>query len=252
MFTDELKPLQTALVAHPIYNAIRTMDQLHRFMRIHVFAVWDFMSLAKRLQNTLTCTQVPWIPPQDETSARLINDIILNEESDLDRDGTAASHLTLYLEGMREVDASTRMFDAFLHHFEQGGDLDEAFAAAGVPRYVCEFVDSHIRLAQEGSAEEVAACFLFGREDLIPKMFRALLAAWGIPPQETPGMVYYLERHIELDSEEHGPAATDILARMIANDHDKRAKALESARQAIRARIRLWDGILADIRSAAA
>ncbi|WP_133510289.1 DUF3050 domain-containing protein [Candidatus Thiosymbion oneisti] len=251
MFVDELKNLQMELIAHPIYNAVETMDDLHRFMRVHVFAVWDFMSLAKRLQNFLTCVQVPWIPPEDEASARLINDIVLNEESDVDRDGSPASHLTLYLKGMREVGAPTRMFDTFLCCLKQGDGIDESLEAACVPRYAREFVHSNLTLAQRGSREEVAGNFLFGREDSIPKMFRKLLATRGIPAEEAPGMVYYLERHIELDSEQHGPAAINILKRMIGDDHDRYTKALESARQAIRARIRLWDGILSDIRSAA-
>lgn len=251
MFIDELKELQAELIAHPVYNAIGTMDELHRFMRIHVFAVWDFMSLTKRLQNLLTCTQIPWIPPEDEASARLINDIVLNEESDVDRNGNPASHLTLYLEGMREVGAPTRMFDTFLHHLKQGDGIDEAFEAARVPHYAREFVHSNLTLAKEGRREEVAGNFLFGREDSIPKMFRTLLAQWGIPLEEAPGMVYYLERHIELDSEQHGPAAMNILKKMVGDDQDRYAKALHSAQKAIRARIRLWDGVLADIRSAA-
>ena|GEM_PF-1270848 len=202
------------------------------------------------LQNFLTCVRIPWIPPEDEASARLINDIVLNEESDVDRDGSPASHLTLYLKGMREVGAPTRMFDTFLRHLKQGGGIDESFEAARVPRYAREFVHSNLRLAQQGSREEVAGNFLFGREDSIPKMFRTLLATWGIPAEEAPGMVYYLERHIELDSEQHGPAAMNILKRMVGDDRDRHTRALESARQAIRARIRLWDGVLSDIRSA--
>jgi len=251
MFADELKELQTELIAHPIYNAIETMDELHEFMQIHVFSVWDFMSLAKCLQNFLTCVRIPWIPPQDEASARLINDIVLNEESDVDRDGSPASHLTLYLKGMREVGAPTWMFDTFLRHLKLGDGIEESFGAARVPRYAREFVHSNLRLAQQGSREEVAGNFLFGREDSIPKMFRTLLATWGIPAEEAPGMVYYLERHIELDSEQHGPAATNILKRMVGDDRDCYTRALASARQAIRARIRLWDGVLSDIRSAA-
>ncbi|MCB2263910.1 MAG: DUF3050 domain-containing protein [Candidatus Thiosymbion ectosymbiont of Robbea hypermnestra] len=89
-------------------------------------------------------------------------------------------------------------------------------------------------------------------EDSIPKMFRTLLAQWGIPLEEAPGMVYYLERHIELDSEQHGPAAMNILKKMVGDDQDRYARALHSTQKAIRARIRLWDGVLADIRSAAA
>jgi len=251
MFVDELKDLQAELIAHPIYSAIETIDELHRFMRIHVFAVWDFMSLTKRLQEFLTCVQVPWIPPEDEASARLINDIVLNEESDVNRDGNPASHLSLYLKGMREVGAPTRMFDTFLRHLKQGDGIEESFEAARVPRYTREFVRSNLRLARQGSREEVAGNFLFGREDSIPKMFRTLLASWGIPAEEAPGIVYYLERHIDLDSEQHGPAAMNILKRMIGDNHDHYTKALESARQAIRARIRLWDGVLSDIRSAA-
>ncbi len=251
MFTDELKNLQAELITHPIYNAIETMDELHRFMRIHVFAVWDFMSLTKRLQDFLTCTQVPWIPPEDETSARLINELVLNEESDVDRHGNVTSHLTLYLKAMREVGAPTRMFDTFLRHLKKGDGIDESFEEARVPRYVREFVHSNLTLARQGSSEEVAGNFLLGREDSIPKMFRALLAKWGIPADKAPDMVYYLERHIELDGEQHGPAVMNILKRLIGDNSNRYARALESARQAIRARISLWDGILSDIRSAA-
>ncbi|MBK1646867.1 hypothetical protein CKO25_20000 [Thiocapsa imhoffii] len=244
MFAESLKDLQAELIEHPIYRAVESVDELRRFMRIHVFAVWDFMSLAKSLQNSLTCTQIPWVPPLDEASARLINDIILNEESDVDRAGVAASHLTLYLKAMQEIGAPTDLFDEFLSHVKKGAAVDDALREAGVPAYAQEFVSSNIFLANHGSVEEVASCFLFGREESIPIMFRALLHKWGIAVDEAPGMIYYLERHIELDSKQHGPAATKILEKLIGNDSVRHAKALHSAQEAIRARIRLWDGLL--------
>jgi len=64
-------------------------------MREHMFAVWDFMSLLKRLQQIVTCTEVPWLPPVDPTASRFINEIDLGEECDDDgRDGYA-SHFEL-------------------------------------------------------------------------------------------------------------------------------------------------------------
>ena len=135
MFDDELKDLQAELTAHPLYSAVATMDDLHRFMQVHIFAVWDFMSLVKRLQAILTCIRIPWLPPEDESAARLINDIVLGEESDIDRTGNPASHLTLYLTAMREVGASSRMFDTFLDHMRQGMALNASFEAVQVPRY---------------------------------------------------------------------------------------------------------------------
>jgi len=249
MFDDELKDLQAELIAHPIYSAVATMDDLHQFMQVHIFAVWDFMSLVKRLQAILTCIQIPWLPPEDESTARLINDIVLSEESDIDRAGDPASHLTLYLTAMREVGASSRMFDTFLDHMRRGMALDASFEAAQVPRYVRRFVHSNIRLAQQGHAEEVAGNFLFSREDAIPKMFRTLLARWDIPATDAPNMVYYLERHIALDSEQHGPEALSILEKVIGGDRDRFLRAQHSAFQALRARIHLWDGLLSEIRS---
>ena len=50
---------------HPIFLEINSFPQLQHFMQNHVFAVWDFMTLTKRLQQDLTCMRLPWLPPTD-------------------------------------------------------------------------------------------------------------------------------------------------------------------------------------------
>jgi Protein of unknown function (DUF3050) len=60
---NTLAPLRHALLNHPIYGEVDSLNRLREFMQMHVFAVWDFMSLVKRLQNELTSNSLPWIPP---------------------------------------------------------------------------------------------------------------------------------------------------------------------------------------------
>ena len=49
--------------------------------------MWDYFQLLKRLQCELTCTRVPWVPRGDAQLRRFVNEIVLEEESDLYEDG---------------------------------------------------------------------------------------------------------------------------------------------------------------------
>src|SRR5258706_12052917 len=95
-----------SVTGHPIYGALKNHDAIVTFMEHHVFAVWDFMSLLKSLQRNLTCVELPWVPTGPTGSRRLINDIVLVEESDL-LGGGFISHFELYLNGMDEAGADT-------------------------------------------------------------------------------------------------------------------------------------------------
>ena len=241
---NQLHAVTESLQQHELYKSITNLDQLRHFMGVHVFAVWDFMTLVKRLQNSLTCVSIPWKNPSNAFAARLINEIVFYEETDLNFDGEPASHLTMYLEAMEEIQADASCFVSFLSALEQGQDLEKALEMSETPEFVREFVRTNIKLASEGTTEEVAANFLYGREDAIPEMFTQLLNQWGVDENNVPRMTYYLKRHIDLDGDEHGPAAQKILNSLIGDSEQARERALNAAEQAIRGRIKLWDGIL--------
>src|SRR5467141_4940852 len=98
--SDAIAPLRQTLLEHPLYQDLQSLEQLRLFMEHHVFAVWDFMSLLKALQRHLCCNAVPWLPPADHASARLVNEIVLAEESDEDGRGGFISHFGLYVRAM--------------------------------------------------------------------------------------------------------------------------------------------------------
>ena len=245
----QLGPIREQMISHPVFTAIHDIPSLRTFMEAHVFAVWDFMSLLKRLQRELSCVELPWMPKADAHAAQLINQIVLGEESDVGPGGEAASHLDLYLQAMREVGASTAQFENFLQILGNGSDLNMAFAKAGVPAFVREFTSHTLKMALHASPVEVMASFLYGRENVIPGMFSNLLESWGLDAGQAPTFVYYLNRHIELDGDSHGPAAEAILENAIQGDPQLHRRAMDAAHQSIQARVLFWDGVLQSLQN---
>ncbi|MCL4780969.1 MAG: DUF3050 domain-containing protein [Gammaproteobacteria bacterium] len=245
-----IEPLREKLFAHAIYTAVDSLPRLHVFMEQHIFAVWDFMSLVKALQRKLTCVEVPWLPATNGAAARLVNEIVLGEESDEDGLGGHLSHFELYLAAMRETGADVRPIMRFIDSLRTGQSAATALADAAAPEAARRFTQATLGVAERGSLPAVAAAFTFGREDLVPEMFRRIVA--GLARQPSAGLArfsYYLDRHIELDSGEHGPMALNMLAMICGDDDAKWREATDAAVEAITERIALWDGVLAAVRS---
>ncbi len=248
VLTPGMRRIRESLESHRVFDEIVDLDALRQFMQIHIYAVWDFMSLAKRLQRDLTCVELPWMPPADPVAARLINDIVLAEESDVDADGHPASHLDLYLKAMRDIGADTAEFLRFLDGLRAGLSIDQAFEAAGTPTFVREFVGHTLGTCFNGTTLETMASFFYGRENVIPDMFQGLLDRWGLNEEIAPGFVYYLKRHIELDGDSHGPAASRMIDAQLAKRPNGLQEAREAARLALSARRALWDGAAHQLR----
>jgi|HubBroStandDraft_4_1064222.scaffolds.fasta_scaffold01312_6 hypothetical protein len=249
---DHLCSLRETLLDHPLYADVVSVTDLRRFMEDHVFAVWDFMSLLKRLQQDMTCIRVPWFPSDNTRAARLINDIVIGEETDVGPDGSYVSHLDLYLRAMADVGASTFQFERFRTLALLGVPVEVALMRIGASSHVQAFVAHTMTLANSGSTEEVLAAFFYGREDIIPEMFRRLLSTLHDAKHDNEHLrhfIYYIDRHIELDGDSHGPKGRELLEDLLADSPHRAERALHAACGSIESRIGLWNGTLSKIRN---
>ena len=107
-----------------------------------------------------------------------------------------------------------------------------------------EFVKSTFEIIHKGELHEIAAAFTFGREDLIPDMFRAIIADLDKNfPGKLDSLRYYLDRHVHLDEETHSPMAMQMIEELCGEDERKWEDAKQVAINSLKARIVLWDGI---------
>ncbi|MCO4755626.1 MAG: DUF3050 domain-containing protein [Bacteriovoracaceae bacterium] len=238
---QEINEKQTKLANHPLYSDIKSIEELKIFMKWHVFAVWDFMSLLKSLQRQITSIELPWMESNYSPElVRLINEIVLGEESDVDFNGRPSSHFALYLEAMEEIGADTQPIKSFL------SELDFNL----LPEQISEIVTYHLELANNGQVHEVASSFFYGREKLIPEMFTSIVNILKENNLHCPTLIYYFERHIELDGEEHGPMALKCLDQL-GNSKTKISQINSVALESLEVRNKLWNFIHEQIQKAA-
>lgn len=248
---EAIEPLRQEIISHEVYSSIRSIEDLQIFMQYHVYAVWDFMSLLKSLQRNLTCVDVPWFPIGSADTRYLINEIVIGEESDVDENGNRISHFELYLKGMAQSGVDTTAIEKFIATLRTQKDLKQAFAKAQTPIEAQSFVNFTFDIINSGKTHLQAAIFTFGREDLIPNMFYAMVEDLNNKfPQDTSIFKYYLERHIEVDGEHHSQLALQMTANL-CNENETYWQEVESAIiTCLERRIELWNGAFHSILSA--
>jgi hypothetical protein len=245
---DSLNPTRNKLISHPLYHALDTKEKITLFMENHVFAVWDFMSLIKALQKNLTCTSVPWTPNQNNFSGKLVNEIVLAEESDIDMNNNPKSHFELYLESMENLGANTNLIKKFIKEINSSQSYYESVKKFNIPSVVKEFMDFTFDIIKTNKNHVIASVFTFGREDLIPDMFIEIVKKLSSEKNiKTDLLIYYLERHIELDADEHGPMALKMINNLCGSDPIKWKEATIASEKALKMRIKLWDYVLNEV-----
>lgn len=242
---NSIQPQKELLLQHSLYKKVKTVEDLQSFLENHVYAVWDFMSLLKALQSKLTCTTTPWFATQNPETRYLINEIVLAEESDLTKDGKRSSHYEMYIEAMEACNANTDGIKQFLLEVDSLKNIFVAIKTSHLHPNIKAFLDFTFRVIEEGKTHEIAAAFTFGREDLIPSMFTEILKNFqaNFPETDLSKLIYYFERHIELDADEHGPMAMKMITELCGTDAQKWSDVEEVSKLALEKRIGLWDAI---------
>ena len=240
LLNSNLTKYREEIVNHALYKKLNSVEDIAVMMEHHVYAVWDFMSLLKALQSLLTCTTSPWKPVGDGKIRQLVNSIVLEEESDVDKENNPLSHYEMYIDAMKQCGANTSAIESFVSNVST---TNIPSANDGVDAFLKTTFD----VIESNETHKIASAFTFGREDLIPDMFTAIVNEYNTE-NNLDKFVYYLERHIELDGGEHGPLALELISNLCGDDDNKWREVEETAIACLIARKKLWDSILTDLK----
>ena len=239
------------LNSHELFISCEKFSQqeLKIFMEYHVFAVWDFMSIVKSLQNHICPSGSPWLPNEYTKNgiAHLINEIIFSEESDFDNKGNYYSHFDLYLLAMKDVGADTEKILKFINNFKNGDTIFPIECSQDYPLESINFINNTFRCIKTNKVANIAAIFTYGRETTIPSMFKQILEKIDNDNILYNKLRLYINRHIEIDSSRHGPLSMQLFKYVCKNDQQIYDEAIGYALEAIKKRISLWDGVLKKI-----
>ncbi|MCH1416007.1 MAG: DUF3050 domain-containing protein, partial [Gammaproteobacteria bacterium] len=209
----------------------------------HIFSVWGFMSILKSLQFSLSRNSLPWVPTENTRNGltSFINEIVLSEESDYIEGIGYISHFEIYLEAMKEIGADSSKILELIDCIYREGSAYDVINNLDILDEVKDFIKFDLDTALSGDLPKIVGSFTLGREKVIPNMFEHIVQSVA-DASATNKFTTYLNRHIDIDGDRHGPLSSKLLDKLCCSD-----KKLEVAYQAgvdsLNLRLKVWDKI---------
>ena len=242
----KLNDLKRRITAHPLFANKLKPKHICKFMESHIFAVWGFMSILKSLQKMITPNNLPWMPNKNTKNGlvNFVNEIILCEESDYIEGIGFVSHFEIYLLAMKNMGAKTDQLDKFTTRISDKGYNEKYLDDIDVTDEVKSFLKHDLEVSMNGTLPEIVGAFTLGREKVIPNMFRYILPAIK-ESSSSKYLVTYLERHIDIDGDRHGPLSMKLLD--ASCKREQLTLAYAAAIKSLELRLSVWDKVYVEI-----
>ena len=243
---EKLNDLKQKITVHPLFANKLEPKHICKFMESHIFSVWGFMSILKSLQKMITPNNLPWMPNKNTKNGlvNFVNEIILCEESDYIEGIGYISHFEIYLLAMKNMGAKTDQLDKLILRIADKGYNEKYLDDVDASDEVKSFLKHDMEVSMNGALPEIVGAFTLGREKVIPNMFSYILPAIKETSTST-HLITYLERHIDIDGDRHGPLSMKLLD--ASCDKNQLSLAYATAVKSLELRLLVWDRVYEDI-----
>ena len=153
----------------------------------------------------------------------------------------------MYLEAMDQINAKKTEIEFLINNIKLGKTIEHSIESLNIHDAVKNFVQYSFQIITTKETHKIASAFTYGREDIIPDMFIAIINE--VDPQNTkyPKLKYYFDRHIEIDGDLHGPLSHKMLIELCGDDQKKWDEVYIVGKTSLENRVKLWDAILDQI-----
>ena len=186
---------------------------------------------------------IPWMPNQNTRNGltNFINEIVLCEESDYIDDIGYISHFEIYLLAMDKMNADTSQIILLTEKLKNEGYNKKLIDELSIYDEVKDFVKFDLDVALSRNLPKIIGSFTLGREKVIPNMFSYIINCIE-NNNSTKNLLTYLDRHINIDGDRHGPLSIKLLDTICDTDHAY-ALAYNSGITSLQLRLKVWDKI---------